>query len=143
MDRVQERLFHIPSGEGDEPYLIGNRCRACGSVFFPPKGGCPNCLREDTLESIPIGRRGRISSFSILHVAPPGFPVPHVQAMIRLDEGPLVFSLLKDVSPEPNAVAIGDAVRLFIGEVRKDEHGNPIIGWLYRPVSNERREDQG
>jgi len=63
--------------------------------------------------------------------------------MIRLDEGPLVFSLLKDVSPEPNAVAIGDAVQLYIGEVRKDEYGKPIIGWLYRPVSNERREEQG
>lgn len=63
--------------------------------------------------------------------------------MIRLDEGPLVFSLLKDVSPEPNAVAIGDAVQLFIGEVRKDECGNPIIGWLYRPVPADRREELG
>ncbi|WP_078428263.1 Zn-ribbon domain-containing OB-fold protein [Alkalihalobacterium alkalinitrilicum] len=126
-----ERLFHRPTTSDDIPYLIGSSCKDCGDIHFPPKGACPNCLVNHTLEKINIGQKGYISSYSILHVAPIGFPIPHIQAMVKLEEGPLVFSILN--INETDDLAIGQPVELTIGSIRKDENGEDIIGWMYQP----------
>lgn len=100
-------------------------------MHFPPKGACPNCLVNNTLEEIKMGKEGVIRSYSILHVAPSGFPIPHIQAMIKLDEGPLIFSILNvDVS---NEIRIGQPVELTIDTIRKGEDGEKTIGWMYKP----------
>jgi uncharacterized protein len=124
----------MPVSPDDQPYLIGNRCNMCGNAFFPYKGACPICLTDETLEWIPMGKRGTISSFSILHVAHPGFTVPHIQAMVKLDEGPLIFSLITNCPPEPDALYIGQPVKLCLGPIRNQDKGEPVIGWMYEPV---------
>lgn len=125
------RLFYQPTNPDEKPYLIGSTCKDCGDIHFPPKGACPECLINNTLQEVKIGQKGRISSYSILHVAPPGFPVPHIQAMVKLEEGPLVFSIL-DTS-EIESVSLNQPVRLTIGPIRKKENGEDVIGWLYQP----------
>ncbi|RFU64990.1 Zn-ribbon domain-containing OB-fold protein [Peribacillus glennii] len=128
---IHGRLFYKPDDSKQKPYLIGSACQQCGDIHFPPKGACPNCLKPNTLQEVKIGEKGKISSFSILHVAPPGFPVPHVQAMVKLDEGPLVFSILK--TEDIDSVALNQLVRLTIGPVRRSENGEEIVGWMYQP----------
>lgn len=125
------RLYYKPANANEKPYLIGSTCKECGDTHFPPKGACPNCLKNNTLEEVKIGQKGRISSYSILHVAPPGFPVPHIQAMVKLEEGPLVFSILN--TDDVESVSLDQPVRLTIAPIRKNKNGEDVIGWMYQP----------
>jgi uncharacterized protein len=61
------------TGDGDDFRLLGTRCSACASVFFPREDShcrnpaCPN----GALEEIPLSRRGRVWSFTDSRYRPP------------------------------------------------------------------------
>jgi len=66
---------------GPEPALVGSRCTACGTVFFPPSGGfCrnPACAGEE-FERVELSRRGTIWSYTDAQYQP---PAPYVPAAI-------------------------------------------------------------
>jgi len=67
--------------------------------------------------------------------APPGFTAPYVQALVRLDEGPLVFTMVTGCEPMDDGLAIGQPMELVIEPIRQDGHGNSILAWTYRPIS--------
>ncbi|WP_120053043.1 Zn-ribbon domain-containing OB-fold protein [Streptomyces griseorubiginosus] len=61
------------TGDGDGFTLLGTRCSACASVFFPREDGhCrnPGCDGGDLTE-IPLSRRGRIWSYTDSRYRPP------------------------------------------------------------------------
>ncbi|MFF7475504.1 zinc ribbon domain-containing protein [Streptomyces sp. NPDC008092] len=61
------------TGEGDGFRLLGTRCAACASVFFPREDvHCrnPGCAGGD-LEEVPLSRRGRIWSYTDSRYRPP------------------------------------------------------------------------
>ena len=51
---IKEGLFKPPSN-GDQGYLVGNKCKACGEYFHPKRVVCANCYSED-LEDIALSR---------------------------------------------------------------------------------------
>jgi len=111
------------------PYLIGSKCNQCGYVAFPKKMVCPACLTNGSMEDMELSRRGKIDTFSILHVAPPGFPVPYTVGYVCLPEGPRIFSILTDSG---KAIDIGDDAELVVGKIREDELGNEVIGYQFK-----------
>ena len=61
------------AGEGDDFRLLGTRCSACASVFFPREDHhCrnPACAGGELVE-IPLSRRGRVWSFTDSRYPPP------------------------------------------------------------------------
>lgn len=60
-------------------YLVGRRCRACNSWFFPPMlQFCrnPSCGSEE-LEELPMSRRGSLWSYTVnYYPPPPPYPEP-------------------------------------------------------------------
>jgi hypothetical protein len=84
---------------GDEPALVGTRCRACGTVFFPPEPDfCrnPRCTSTE-LDSAPLARRGRVWSYTDARYQPPPPYVPRTDpyepfalAAVELDGEALV-----------------------------------------------------
>ncbi|MFD0554067.1 Zn-ribbon domain-containing OB-fold protein [Streptomyces rectiviolaceus] len=61
------------AGEGENFRLLGTRCSACASVFFPREDGfCrnPGCSGGD-LEEVPLSPRGRIWSYTDSRYRPP------------------------------------------------------------------------
>ncbi|WP_141209142.1 Zn-ribbon domain-containing OB-fold protein [Streptomyces griseorubiginosus] len=61
------------TGDGADFTLLGTRCSACASVFFPREDGrCrnPGCDGGDLAE-IPLSRRGRIWSYTDSRYRPP------------------------------------------------------------------------
>jgi uncharacterized OB-fold protein len=69
--------------------LVMPRCKTCSNLFFYPRELCPHCLCAD-LEWVPVSGKGRVYSFTVVHQpAHPSFleDVPHVFAIIQLDEG--------------------------------------------------------
>ncbi len=67
---VVEQWF---TGDGDGFTLLGTRCAACASVFFPREDShCrnPGCPGGD-LEEVPLSRRGRVWSYTDSRYRPP------------------------------------------------------------------------
>lgn len=90
--------------------LVRQRCTVCTTDFFIPQVACPACLSE-SWEWVPSSGLGTVESYTICHRAPtPGFPVPYVLALIRLEEGWMMLSNIIDAVHKD--LAIGMAVEV-------------------------------
>lgn len=127
-------MIHEGTSTGDRSYLIGAKCSECGRVFFPKQLVCRICMRDDTMRETPLSTRGKIESFTVVHVAPQGFKAPYIQAFVELPEGPRVFSLITGCEPSENALKTGTEVEMIIDKITEDEKGNDLIGYKFRPV---------
>lgn len=117
--------------------LIGSECPLCKRVYFPAMKVCPDCLDDNRPMKIKIlSDNGKIYSFSIAQVAPPGFEVPHVQAYIDLEGGVRVFSLLVEYG-DVRKLRAGLPVKLVIGKVGENEEGKDRLTYCFRPVFEE------
>lgn len=67
---LKEGQFTMPSIPGEQPRLIGSRCRACGEYFFPKQVACANCLKQD-MEEVLLSPRGKLYSYTIVRQRPP------------------------------------------------------------------------
>jgi len=112
-----------------KPYLIGSRCKNCDYVAFPKRVVCPSCISKDSMKDIELSRTGKLDTFSILHVAAPGFSVPYAVGYVNLPEGPRIFSMITYAG---ESLEIGDEVELMVGKIREDELGNEVIGYKFK-----------
>lgn len=119
---------------GGEVRLSGIRCGTCGHVSFPVRPVCPNCFGTE-VEGAPIGAKATLLSHTISHVAPDGFEAPLVQAWVRVDEGPELFSLLSCTAEQ--AASLSSEQRL---ELELFTERNGVQGWGYRPIFREDTE---
>jgi uncharacterized OB-fold protein len=127
-------VFHEGASPDEKSCLIGSRCSKCGRTFFPKRFMCPVCLKEGTIEDVPLSTKGRIDTYSVVQVAPMGFTAPYIQAFVDLPEGPRVFTIIAGCEPSEDAIAEGQEVELVIDKIREDEEGNDLIGYKFRPV---------
>ncbi|WP_340151254.1 Zn-ribbon domain-containing OB-fold protein [uncultured Sneathiella sp.] len=81
--------------------LTRQKCKNCGFEFFPPQFACRQCLGTE-LTWVPSKGRGRIYSFSVLHMAPDGRPLvnPTILADVDLDEGWHMMTNIEDCPVE-------------------------------------------
>lgn len=58
---------------GDQPQLLGSRCSACGTYYFPKLAGyCrnPDCSSE-SFDEVPLSRTGKLWSYTSASYQPP------------------------------------------------------------------------
>lgn len=131
---------------GDEPALLGTRCRACGTVFFPRETAfCRNPACAGTeLDETELSRRGRVWSYTDARYQPPPPYVartdpyePFALAAVELeDEGLVVLGQVADGYGVED-LRIGTAVELVVEPL--DEHGDaPTLIWRWKPIAGER-----
>ena len=87
------------------------RCPDCGTLAFPPARHCARCLGERR-EWLRVSGRGTVSTFGVFHrLYFPAFErdLPYNVALVRLDEGPRLYTNLVGVRNED--IAIGMRVR--------------------------------
>lgn len=125
----------FPASPSERPYLIGSKCDICGIVAFPSRRVCPACVKGMTMKPIRLSGKGKIDSYSISYVAPPGVKAPYIQSWIRLAEGPPIFSIITGVEPSEKALHIGMDVEFTVGKLAEDEDGNDLIGYQFRPIA--------
>ena len=89
----QEAECYVPASAGDAAYLVGSRCSKCGYVTFPPRAACCACVSNGSMVNLPLGSRGTIDSFSVLHVGTADFPAPYILAYVVVG-GAKVLSLI-------------------------------------------------
>lgn len=122
-----------------EPALLGSRCTACTSVFFPPvaeESFCRNPACAGTaFEAVPLSRRGRVWSYTDAQYQPPAPYVPtsdpfepFALAAVELPEGLTVLG----------QVAAGYGVAdLTVGaevEVVVEPLDDDLQVWRWKPV---------
>ena len=129
---------------GDEPHLVGKRCRECAAIVFPPRAlACPNpaCASLD-FDDVPLGRTGRIWSYATNHYPPPAPYVaadpfePYTVAAVELDDEHLVVLGQLPRGTDPQLLRIGQRVELTVGPLfSTDEHTQVV--WQWTPLTGD------
>ncbi len=97
------------------------KCSDCGAVIAPPLGSCYSC-GSSKMEWTEISGKGRLVSFTVIHVAPEEFQdeAPYYIAIIELDEGTRVTARLSGFDPlKPEDVKLGTSMELTFIESPK------------------------
>ena len=129
----KEGLFEKVSGKWT---LVGCKCKQCGQIFFPNREVCLNCSSRD-LERANLGRKGKLYSFTIVHMPSEHFKPPYAVGWIELPEGIRIFSQIRRWQEHP--LATGMDMELAI-EKLWDEEEKEIIGYIFRPSMVEQRD---
>ncbi|MDH3212272.1 MAG: OB-fold domain-containing protein [Myxococcales bacterium] len=127
----------------DGPRLLGTRCSACGSYFFPKETfACrnPACGAAD-LEEVPLSRRGRLWSFTNNCYPPPAPYVttdpfePYAIAAVELEAEKMV--VLGQVVPGVgiDRLEAGMQMELVVDTLYEDDEREYVV-WKWRPVAD-------
>ena len=107
--------------------MVGQKCKACSSVNFPPKGVCKYCNASSEFEPVTLSGRGTVHTFVLIGAggAPPEFAEQekaggsYPVAIVELEEGPKVIGQIADA--DPKKVAIGMKVNAEMRKVYTEE----------------------
>ena len=127
--------LHVGTSDADPSYLIGSKCKICGFVTFPKRPVCPLCLKEKSMEEVPLGTRGVIHAFCVTRVTSPGFSAPSIHAWVDLEHGPRVFAVITGCETSEDALKVGQEVELIVEKLFADEQGNDVLGYKFKPVN--------
>ena len=112
-----------------EPHLIGTRCAACGTYFFPPERTfCRNpACSSERLEDTPLSRRGKVWSYTINHYAAPPPAIveaPYGVAAVELAEERMVVLGIVAGDTDLN---VGDEMEIVVEPLDAER-----TGWKWR-----------
>jgi len=134
-----------PAVEGwfdmDERHLLGTRCAACASIYFPREDTLcrnPACASTELVET-PLSTRGRLWSFTNSCYAPPA-PfvasdpyVPVTVAAVELeDEKMVVLGQVDGAGVED--LEVGAEMELVMRTLFEDEEKEYVV-WKWRKVA--------
>ena len=123
------------------PALLGTRCTACGSYFFPAVADwCRNpACSSSEFEELPLSTRGRVWSFTDAQYAPPepyvaADPyVPFALVAVELADEGLVVLGQAAAGVGVADLAVGQEVELVVETLFIDDEGDKLV-WRWRPV---------
>ena len=126
-----------------EPALLGTRCAACGTVWFPRETAfCrnPACDGEQ-LDEVRLSQRGRVWSYTDARYQPPPPYVPRTDpyepfalAAVELEaEGLVVLGQVAD-GHGVDELAVGTPVELVV-EPLYEEGGTTYTTWRWKPLA--------
>jgi uncharacterized protein len=131
----------VPAIEGwfNDTALVGTRCTACGTYYFPPERVlCRNpACGSDDLEERELSRRGKVWSFSVNHYdapAPAVAKAPYAVVAVELNAEQMVVLGQLAEGADPDALKIGDTVEVVIERLFTDDEGNEHLVWKWKPV---------
>lgn len=129
---------------GAEPALVGSRCTACESTFFPPfppgDGFCrnPGCSGTEFAPA-ELSRRGNVWSYTDARYQPPPPYVPAADpyepfalAAVELPEGLVVLGQVAEGYGVED-LRVGAEVELVVEPLYEDETGERTT-WRWKPV---------
>jgi uncharacterized OB-fold protein len=101
--------------------LEAAKCTKCGKVHYPPRLICNECRgREFETEELP--RDGKLVTYTVIHVAPPGLSdeTPFAVGVVELENGVRLMSQIVDT--DHDKMELGMPLRLEFRRIRKDGH---------------------
>ena len=87
--------FYRFIGEGK---LMATKCNKCGKILLPPRPICNKCYSKD-LSWIELKRRGKLLTYTIIHVAPKQFETlaPYAVGIVKLDDELQLLGMIRGV----------------------------------------------
>jgi uncharacterized OB-fold protein len=87
--------FYRFIGEGK---LMASKCNKCGEIQLPPRPICNKCYSKD-LNWVELKGRGKLLTYTIIHVAPKQFETlaPYAVGIVKLDDGPQLLGMIRGV----------------------------------------------
>jgi len=66
--------------------LYGSKCGRCGHIAFPSVAVCPKCgpMHSEEVKAHELPSEGTVTTWTKLHVAPKGFPLPLLHCVLDL-----------------------------------------------------------
>lgn len=114
---------------GDDPHLVANQCADCGARYFDRRNACAKCGATD-FASVRVADEAVLRSFSIVHRAAPGIPVPYVSAIVRTDDGTSVRANVVGLD-DPMKAELGMRLRLTTYGCGTDDNGTECVAFGY------------
>lgn len=117
------RLYRMEAGQ----------CRKCKNIQFPSRMICPECGAQK-FDMIRLSGKGKLITFTIIHVAPDGFTdqLPYAVGIIEMDEGIRVLAQVTDCHPEE--LKIGDRLLAKFRRIREEgKSGIIMYGYKFVP----------
>ena len=92
--------------------LYGSKCRACGTIQYPPQRVCTNCQAKDTFDPVRLSdKKGKVFTYSLDFLAAvPSCDLPMVDTMVDFEGGGRGNFMMTD--REPKEVKIGMEVEM-------------------------------
>lgn len=126
----------------EPPALLGSRCLACGSYFFPRLSSfCRNPQCDGTeFEEVRLSRTGRIWSYTnACYQPPPPYVasqpfVPFAIAAVELERERLIVLGQVVSGVDVAQLAVGMAVELVLERLYRDGEVDRVV-WKWRPCS--------
>jgi uncharacterized OB-fold protein len=126
-------FLRIPEDSSVKPYLVGAKCKNCGTVYLGARMGCSRCMSTEPMEEIKLSDHGELHVFSIVHQSAPGIPTPYIAAIVDLPEGVSIRCNIEGVEPDPKNLKFGMPVEMYTETVHVDKEGNEIVAFKFRP----------
>lgn len=98
-------LEQLPTGERlrvdrVSQCLVGSRCADCAAPAWPARAVCHRCGNAK-VDLVPFAARGRLLTFTTVHVPRPDLATPYTLGQVRIDDnGPVVFGHVRGVADE-------------------------------------------
>jgi uncharacterized protein len=118
-----------------EPRLVIGRCPQCAQRHFPAAPDCPYC-GAGVCTSEATGARARLWLHTVVNARPPGYQgaIPYGFGIVELDDGLRVVTRLTESNFD--RLSAGQAMRLVIDEVGRDDDGTPILSYAFAPADH-------
>ena len=100
--------------------VMGTQCKDCGTIFFPPRADCHQCLSSD-MEWFEVSGKGKLVTYSKLEYAPVGFEddVPYYIAL--LDYGNYkIFGRISSDLPEEE-IKVGMEMKTAVNKLPNEQ----------------------
>jgi uncharacterized OB-fold protein len=115
-------------------YLQGTRCADCGAVAPGARLACNACGARSGMESIRLGERGTIYTYTIVHRSFPGVKTPFVSIIVDLDGGGALKGSLLGVNEDPRDIRYGMPVNVVYRDTgQKSPDGSPFYSYYFEP----------
>lgn len=94
--------------------LMAAKCRKCGKVHLPPRPLCDNCFSKE-FEWIAVPGKGRLVTYTVIHVAPTQFQsiAPYAVGIVQLGNSLKIPGMISGVAPE--CIKIGMQLAIDFG----------------------------
>ena len=110
-------------------FLAGSRCVHCGEVVFPALTYCPLCAEPNVMEPHRLTGHGTLRDYVLAERGPEGFEVPYVQAWVKLDGGPVIYSTI--VSDDPRKFHAPQDAPVTMVLARFGSGDGEFTGWKF------------
>ncbi len=127
----------------ERPQLLGTRCQACRTFFFPKEEQfCrnPECDGRE-FEEVPLSNKGRVWSYTEHHYQPPEpyiSPdpfVPYTVAAVELAEEKMVILGQLATGVQAKEIEVGTEVQLVLETLYEDD-SNDYLVWKWKPTTH-------